>query len=380
MRFTRIGAAVMTTTPRGPGRYLASETASITRESWGSTPEGAVDRYTLTNARGMRVRIITYGGIIQSIEVPDRNGEMANVALGFGSVQEYVDHPGPYFGAIIGRYGNRIARGQFVLDGKTWQLPLNNGPNSLHGGVAGFDQRIWTATPVRADGEVGLVLTHVSSDGDQGYPGALAVTVTYTLTDDNGIRIDYGATTDAPTVVNLTNHSYFNLAGEGSGDVYDHLLQINAVEYTPVDATLIPTGKIASVAGTSMDFRSPTAIGARIRNSETQLLYGGGYDHNWVLADPASGPNVAARVIEPNSGRTLTVQTTEPGLQFYSGNFLDGTLAGTSGRTYRQGDGFALETQHFPDSPNHASFPSTVLRPGQTYDSTTVLQFGVTGS
>jgi aldose 1-epimerase len=359
---------------------VSTPSGSVTRESWGSTPEGGVDRYTLTNAHGMRVRIITYGGIIQSIEVPDRNRETANVALGFGTLQEYLDHPGPYFGAIIGRFGNRIARGQFLLDGSTWQLPLNNGPNSLHGGVTGFDQQIWVASPTQADGEVGLVLTHVSPDGDQGYPGALSVTVTYTLTCDNGIRIDYGATTDAPTVVNLTNHSYFNLAGEGSGDIYDHLLQINAAEYTPVDATLIPTGQIASVAGTSMDFRSPTAIGARIRSSETQLLYGGGYDHNWVLDGPGSGSDVAARVIEPNSGRTLTVQTTEPGVQFYSGNFLDGTLAGTSGRTYRQGDGFALETQHFPDSPNHANFPSTVLRPGQTYRSTTVLQFGVTGS
>jgi aldose 1-epimerase len=371
MRTTRIGVAAllvaMTTVLGGVDRSEAHGKASITREAWGSTAEGAVDRYTLSNGRGMRVRIITYGGIIQSIEAPDRHGQTANVALGFGDVQGYVDHPGPYFGAIIGRYGNRIARGSFVLDGKTYQLPINNPPNSLHGGTVGFDKHIWAATPSRVNGDVGLVLTHVSPNGDQGYPGALTATVQYTLTRDNAIRMDYRATTDAPTVVNLTNHSYFNLAGEGSSDIYDHLLQINASHYTPVDATLIPTGQIAPVAGTSMDFRRPTAIGARIRNGETQLLYGHGYDHNWVLDRRGGGLS-----------RTLTVQTTEPGLQFYSGNFLDGTFTGTSGRMYRQGDGFALETQHYPDSPNHANFPSTVLRPGQTYRSTTVFTFGVT--
>jgi aldose 1-epimerase len=381
MRTIRVGAVAMlmamSTVVGGAGPSEASGSASITREAWGTTTEGAVDRYTLTNGRGMRVRIITYGGIIQTLEVPDRRGRPANVVLGFADLQGYLDHPGPYFGAIIGRYGNRIAHGRFTLDGTTYQLPLNNGPNSLHGGTVGFDKHIWAATPVRQGNQVGLVLRHVSPDGDQGYPGTLTVTVRYTLTRDNGIRMDYEATTDAPTVVNLTNHSYVNLAGEGTGDIYDHRLQINASRFTPVDATLIPTGDIAPVAGTSMDFHRPTAIGARIRNGETQLRYGLGYDHNWVLDRAGGGLSVAARVADPASGRTLTVQTTEPGMQFYSGNFLDGTFTGTSGRMYRQGDGLALETQHFPDSPNHANFPSTVLRPGQTYRSTTVFRFGV---
>ncbi|MEU4429009.1 aldose epimerase family protein [Actinoplanes sp. NPDC024001] len=345
---------------------------SVTREAWGSAPAGAVDRYTLDNGRDLRVRILTYGGIVQSVEVPDRDGTTANVALGFDTIQGYVDNPGPYFGAIIGRYGNRIAKGQFTVDGTAYQVPVNDGPNSLHGGTPGFDQRIWDAE-VR-DGA--LVLTHVSPDGDQGYPGALTVAVTYALTEDNGLRIDYLATTDAPTVVNLTNHSYFNLAGEGSGDVYGHVLQINAAGFTPVDATLIPTGEVAPVAGTPLDFREPVAIGARIRDNHTQLRYGGGYDHNWVLDDPDGGLRAVAHVSEPGSGRTLTVRTTEPGMQFYSGNFLTGTFAGTSGRAYRQGDGFALETQHHPDSPNQPAFPSTELRPGEKYKSTTVYEFG----
>ncbi|MEV6301880.1 aldose epimerase family protein [Actinoplanes sp. NPDC051861] len=344
----------------------------ITSEAWGSVSEGSVDRYTLTNARGMRVRVLTYGGIIQSIEVPDSGGVLANVALGFGAVEGYVNNPGPYFGAIIGRYGNRIAKGRFTIDGAGYQVPLNNGPNSLHGGTPGFDQRIWSAAPENDS----LLLTHVSPDGDQGFPGTLPVSVRYTLTDDNAIRIDYEATTDTPTVVNLTNHSYFNLAGEGSGDVYGHLLRIDADAFTPVDAGLIPTGEIAAVDGTALDFRSPVAIGARIRAAETQLLYGAGYDHNYVLR--GDGLRVVAHVAEPVTGRTLTVSTTEPGMQFYSGNFLDGTFAGTSGSTYRQGDGFALETQHYPDSPNQPAFPSTVLRPGETYRSSTVLEFGVT--
>ncbi|MFC7534879.1 aldose epimerase family protein [Actinoplanes sp. GCM10030250] len=347
----------------------------ITSESWGSVPDGAVDRYTVTNARGARVRVLNYGGILQSIEVPDRAGELAGVVLGFGTAGEYVDHPGPYFGALIGRYGNRIAGGRFTLDGTEYRLPVNNGPNSLHGGKPGFDQRLWSVTAF-GEGDA-LLLTHVSPDGDQGYPGELSVSVRYTLTSDNDLRIDYEATTAAPTVVNLTNHSYFNLGGAGSGDVYGHLLQLNAGSFTPVDSGLIPTGEIAPVEGTPLDFRSPTAIGARIRSNHHQLLYAGGYDHNWVL--DGEGLRDVARVVEPVSGRTLTVRTTEPGVQFYSGNFLDGTFAGNGGHAYRQGDGFALETQHFPDSPNQPGFPSTVLRPGETYRSTTILSFGVTG-
>jgi aldose 1-epimerase len=345
---------------------------SVTREAWGSTPAGAVDRYTLSNGHGLVVRVLTHGGVVQSIEVPDRDGGTANVALGFDTIQGYLDNPGPYFGAIIGRYGNRIAKGQFSLGGVAVQVPVNDGPNSLHGGTPGFDQRIWAAE-VRDDA---LVLSHVSPDGDQGYPGTLTVTVTYSLTGDNGLRIDYHATTDAPTVVNLTNHSYFNLAGEGSGDVYDHVLRIDADGFTEVDATLIPTGEIAPVDGTPLDFRVPTPIGARIRDNHVQLLRGGGYDHNWVLAGPGGELRDVAHVAEPRTGRTLTVLTTEPGVQFYSGNFLTGAFAGTSGRTYRQGDGFALETQHFPDSPNQPRFPSTELRPGQAYSSTTVYIFG----
>ncbi|RAK43039.1 aldose 1-epimerase [Actinoplanes lutulentus] len=332
----------------------------------------SADQYELTNPNGMRVRVLGYGGIIQSVEVPDRDGVFANVALGFADVQGYRDHPGPYFGAIIGRFGNRIAKGRFTLDGSEYSVPLNNGPNSLHGGLSGFDRQSWKCQQV----EGSLTLSHVSPDGDQGYPGELSVTVTYTLTSDNALRIDYAAVTDAPTVVNLTNHSYFNLAGAGSGDVYGHLMQIHADGFLPVDAGLIPSGEIAPVDGTAMDFREPIAIGARIRSNEEQLLLGGGYDHNWVLR--GSGLREVARVVEPVHGRTLTVLTTEPGVQFYSGNFLTGTFAGAGGAAYRQGDGFALETQHFPDSPNHPAFPSTTLLPGATYTSTTIYDFGTT--
>jgi aldose 1-epimerase len=358
-------------------RSEAPGTATINREPWGSTSDGAVDRYTLTNGHGMRVQIITYGGAIQSIEVPDRHGLTGNVVLGFKDLQGYLDHPGPYFGALIGRYGNRIARGRFTLDGQTFQVPLNNPPNSLHGGAIGFDKHIWEATPAAGHDAVSLTLQHASPDGDQGYPGTLTVTVTYTLGDGGGLRIDYRATTDAPTVLNLTNHSYFNLAGEGTRDIYDHQLQINASRFTPVDATQIPTGHLAPVDDTPFDFRRPTAIGARIRDDNLQLLHSGGYDHNYVLDRHDDPLSLAVRVWEPVGGRTLTVHTTEPGMQFYSGNFLDGSFTGTSDRTYRQGDGFALETQHFPDSPNHPAFPSTVLRPGETYASTTVFRFGV---
>jgi len=352
---------------------------TVTGEAFGSTDEGQVDRYTLTNGKGMRVRILTYGGIIQSIEVPDRRGRTANVALGFDNLTDYVERS-PYFGCIAGRYANRIALGRFTLDGATYQLPINNDPNSLHGGTVGFDKHIWDTTPFKRGDTVGLVMRHTSPDLDQGYPGTVTTTVTYTLTRDNGIRMEYRATTDKPTVVNLTNHTYFNLAGAGSGRIEGHKLQLDASRYTPVDATLIPTGSLDPVAGTPMDFTRSTAIGARVRDGFHQLVIGRGYDHNWVLdRHGRSGLVQAAKVVEPGSGRVLTVLTDEPGIQFYSGNFLDGTLVGTSGRMYRQGDGFALETQHYPDSPNHPNFPSTVLRPGQVYQTTTVYRFGTTG-
>jgi aldose 1-epimerase len=346
----------------------------ITKEPWGSVPEGAVDRYTLTNARGTVVRILSYGGIIQSIEVPDRDGHRANVALGFDHLDDYASKS-PYFGAITGRYANRIAGGTFSLDGVRFRVPVNDGTNSLHGGTVGLDKHVWQAAPVREGAEPALTLRHVSPAGDQGYPGLLRLTVTYTLTAQDAIRIDYLASTDAPTVVNLTNHTYFNLAGEGSGSVYDHVVQVHADRYTPVDARLIPTGKVDGVAGTPLDFTEPHPIGARIRDNFSQLLLVTGYDHNFVLRHDGAGLRAAARVVEPASGRVLTVETDQPGVQFYTGNFLTGSLVGTSGRAYRQGDGFALETQHFPDSPNHPQFPSTALYPGDVYHTTTVYRF-----
>lgn len=355
------------------------KTPTITSEPFGSVGGEDVTLYTLTNAHQMEVKIMTYGGIIQSVRVPGKRHQFENVTLGFDNLDDYVNRS-PYFGCITGRYANRIALGQFTLDGVPYQLPVNNGPNSLHGGLVGFDKHVWDATEIHSGSSVGLKLTFTSPDGDQGYPGTLETEVEYLLTDDNAIRMEYHATTDAPTIVNLTNHAYWNLAGEGSGTIYDHNLTLDADAYTPVDSTLIPTGAIDPVAGTPMDFTDSTPIGERIRNSFEQLVIGQGYDHNYVLNRPSPEDEtliLAAHVQEPTSHRILDIWTTEPGIQFYSGNFLDGTLVGTSGRTYRQSDGFALETQHYPDSPNQPSFPSTVLRPGEEFESTTIYKFSV---
>ena len=373
---TALGAAAAAPSAAAtPSAAVGRSRPSISVEAWGTTPDGtAVERYTLVNG-GLTVRVLTYGGIVQSLEVPGSRGRPVNVVLGFSSLEGYLagNNPGPYFGALIGRYGNRIAAGRFELDGTVHQLPLNNGVNSLHGGTDSFDKRVWSAEALPGNRTVGLRLSLLSPDGDQGYPGNLAVHVTYTLDQHRRLQLDYEATTDAATVVNLTNHSYWNLAGESSGSIYDHRLQIHADAYTPVDATLIPTGEIEGVGGTPMDFRRPTAIGRRIRVPFEQILFGQGYDHNWVLSrETPDSLEEAALLRDPGSGRTLRISTTEPGLQFYSGNFLDGTLVGTGGSVYRQGDGVALETQHFPDSPNQPDFPSTVLRPGETYTSTTV--------
>jgi aldose 1-epimerase len=352
---------------------------SISSEPWGEADGEEVMLFTLTNANGMEVKLTNYGGIITSVMAPDRDGNMANVTLGFDNLDRYLaGHP--YFGNITGRYANRIARGTFDIEGEDFYMAVNNAPNTLHGGLKGFDKVVWAAEEVSGDGEVSVKLSRVSPDMEEGYPGNLAVEVTYTLTDNNEIRIDYHATTDEPTQVNLTNHAYWNLAGDGSGTADGHELQINASNYTPVDASLIPTGEIASVADTPMDFTTPHAIGERIRDDFEQLVIGRGSDHNYVL-DRASPDDtsliVAAVVVEPTSGRTLTISTTEPGIQFYSGNFLDSTVIGAAGKMYRQGDAFALETQHYPDSPNQESFPDTLLEPDEEFNSTTIYALSV---
>lgn len=342
----------------------------ITAAAFGRLPDGrAVKLYTLQNRRGMEARIMTYGGIVTYLSAPDAHGHFADVVLGYDSLAGYLKES-PYFGGLIGRYGNRIAKGRFSLDGSEFSLPINNPPNSLHGGAVGFDKILWTVAGARvtATGPQ-LTLEYLSSDGDQGYPGNLHVTAMYTLTEDNGLRLDFSAATDRATVVNLTNHSYFNL--RGAGDVLGHVVQIQANRFTPVDQTLIPTGELRPVAGTPFDFRTPTGIGARIEADESQLRFGRGYDHNWVidaaLGSESGGLRLDATIYEPESGRVLEVLSTQPGLQFYSGNFLDGTLTGKGGRVYTRRAAFCMEPQHFPDSPNHPEFPSTVLRPGEAH-------------
>ncbi|MFG3017752.1 aldose epimerase family protein [Streptomyces sp. NPDC048254] len=346
------------------------------KESFGKLADGTrIYRWSLENG-GTRLKVLNWGGVVQTLEVPDRRGHYANVVNGFDDVADYVASS-PYFGALIGRYGNRIGKGQFTLDGKSYQLSVNDGVNSLHGGTQGFDKHVWDVEPFTKGSDVGLVLHYTSVDGEMGYPGTLRATVTYTLTKHGEWIIDYRATTDKATVVNLTSHVYWNLAGEGSGTIEDHELTIAAGRYTPTDSGLIPTGELATVHGTPFDFRETKTIGRDIRAGHAQQVLAKGYDHNWVLDKGITAkPEHVATLRDPRSGRRLKIATDQPGLQFYSGNFLDGTLTGTGGRTYRQGDALCLETQHFPDSPNHASFPSTVLRPGQTYKSRTIHSFG----
>ena len=363
------------------GAVGAGEAATLTSAPFGEHDGQAVTLYTMDSGSGVTIRFMSYGGIVTAIDTPDRHGRAAGIVLGFPDLHGYETvsaRDGLYFGALIGRYANRIARGHFRLDGHDHALPMNNGPNSLHGGLVGFDKRIWTVTPGPTSGSaVSAELTLISADGDQGYPGALTVRVTYTLSSANAFTIRYRATTDKDTVLNLTNHAYFNLAGVGAPNgVCDQIMTIDADHYTPTDATAIPLGAQASVAGTPFDFRHATAIGARIREPDQQLLWAHGYDHNWVLnkTGDASRPQFAARLHDPSSGRTLVVETTQPGVQVYTGNFLNGAAAGTGG-IYRQTDGVTFETQHYPDSPNHPDYPTTELKPGQTFDETTIFRF-----
>ena len=353
---------------------MEASNMGITQSDFGKTHEGEqVDLYTLTNAHGLTAKIMTYGAIVTELHVPDKAGKNADVVLGFNNLEQYLaGHP--FFGAIAGRYANRIANGKFTLDGKEYSLHVNNGPNSLHGGKKGFDKVIWKAETMKGSDGPGLKLTYVSKDGEEGYPGTLTSIVTYTLTNKNELKIDYDAKTDQPTVLNLTNHSYFNLAGENSGTVLDAVLTLNADRFTLVDATAIPTGELQSVKGTSMDFTSPHTIGERI--AQVPGSKDGGYDHNFIINDGGNGKlTMAAKVKEPKSGRTMEVWTTQPGVQLYTANFLDGKTTGIGGTKYARYDAFCLETQHYPDSPNHASFPTTTLRPGEKYHHVTIYKF-----
>ena len=333
-----------------------------------------IDLYTLKNRNGMEVKIINYGGTVTSIRVPDRSGKFADVVLGFSNPDDYLK-PHPSFGTAIGRFGNRIAKGRFTLNGVEYKLAVNNGENHLHGGIKGFDDVFWTAEQVNTVAGPAVRMTYLSKDGEEGYPGNLQVTMTYTLTNKNELRIDYVATTDKDTVVNLTHHSYFNLAGEGNGDILKHRLKLNAARFTPTDAGSIPTGELRSVKGTPFDFLMPHAIGERINQDDEQLKFGGGYDHNYVINGRMGVLRQAAVVTEPASGRVMEVWTTEPGVQLYTGNFLDGTLTGKSGKAYEKRSGFCLETQHYPDSPNKPNFPTTTLKKGATFKSTTIYRF-----
>jgi aldose 1-epimerase len=371
------GAASMLLVALLPAAAVAQE-PGISVADFGTTADGvAVEEYTLTNANGMEVRILTYGGTLRQVVVPDRDGDLANVNLGFDNIPDY-EAMSPYYGSITGRYANRIALGRFSIDGEEFSLAINNDPNALHGGLKGFDKVVWTAEEVESDEGLAVQFSYLSPDMEEGYPGNLDVKVTYTLTDDNEILMDYVATTDKPTVVNLTNHAYWNLKGEGMGTIDDHVLMIDADSYTPVDMTLIPTGELAPVAGTPFDFTTSMAIGDRNRSDHEQIQFGRGYDHNWVLNRPSYDDKtwmMAARLSEPSTGRVLEVWTDQPGIQFYAGNFLDGTIYGQADKAIRQGDALALETQIFPDSPNQEGFPNAVLRPGETYQTRSSYRF-----
>jgi aldose 1-epimerase len=375
IKLTSLGALLLTS------RALAGatlQTSSTLKKSFGKTPDGRpVELYVLTNKSGAEVSITNYGGAVVSLKVPDRNGKLADVVLGYDTAEGYVNDKS-HFGGIIGRYGNRIAHAQFVLDGKTYTLAKNNGDNTLHGGVKGCDKALWEAKILSAKGAQSLKLSYLSKDGEEGFPGNLKVTVIYTWTDANALMIEYSATSDKPTVLNLTNHSYFNLAGQGSGNILGHVLMIQADKFTPVNASLIPTGELRDVAGTPFDFRKATAIGARIDQGDEQLELGGGYDHNFVIRRSTdAGVSLAARVVEPSSGRVMEVWTTEPGVQFYTGNFLDGKVPGKGGATYAKRSAFCLETQHYPDSPNKPAFPSVALEAGALYHTITTYKFSV---
>jgi aldose 1-epimerase len=348
----------------------------IEQSAFGKTATGQeVSLFTLQNASGMKATITNYGAIVTSLYVPDRNGNFDDVVLGYPALDGYLKE-NPYFGCIVGRYGNRIGKGKFKLDGVEYKLTINDGENHLHGGAKGFDKAVWSAEPVQQDSAVGVKLSYLSTDGEEGYPGNLSSTVTYRLTNQSELKIEYLATADKATPVNLTHHSYFNLAGQGKGDILNHQVEIFADRFTPVDKGLIPTGKLRPVEGTPMDFRKPRAIGERINDDDDeQLKLGLGYDHNWALNRGNGSLALAARVFEPTTGRVLEIWTSEPGLQFYSGNFLDGTLTGKDGRVYKHRYGFCLETQHFPDSPNKPEFPNTILRPGETYRTETIYKF-----
>ena len=352
------------------------ESPHIRKSAFGTTTDGkAVDLYVLSAARGIEAAITNYGGTVVWLKAPDRSGHPGDIVLGFDDLKGYLQTE-PYLGALVGRYANRIAKGRFRLNGKEYKVPVNNGENALHGGIKGFDKQVWTANTSSTNAGASLELTYLSKDGEEGYPGALSTKVVYTLTPEGDLRIDYTAHTDKDTVINLTNHTYFNLAGPGSGDILKHQLTLHAGRFTPVDAGLIPTGELRPVAGTPFDFLKPHAIGERIDAKDEQIRLGGGYDHNWVLDSTSGSPAQAAEVYEPSTGRTLEVWTTQPGVQFYTGNFLDGTLKGKQGKSIQRRSGLCLETQHFPDSPNHPKFPSVVLKPGQTYHETTLWKFG----